>query len=937
MRPFLSYVAEDILKKYGDNLSAITVVFPNKRASLFLNQELAVLSGRPVWSPNYITISELFRQYSSLAVADPLKAIIELHKSFTSITRKAETIDQFFGWGQLLLADFDDIDKNEADASKVFANVRDWHEFDDVSYLTDEQRRLLQRFFKNFNSDESTLRQRFRDLWCHLYAIYTDYRQRLRNQGLAYEGMLYRDALANEHMQFPSDHYLFVGFNMLHPVEQTLFRRMQQQGKAAFYWDFDRHYITPTMSSPQPHEAGVYIRQLLERFPNELDTKNEDIYNNLDSPDKQITYISALTEDIQARYISDWLADAKRREAGNRTAIVLCDENLLPTAIHCIPTDVSDLNVTTGFPLRLTPIVTLISQLLTLQLEGYSIRQDAFRQYYVKRLMRHSYIRYLLDQDAEHTDSDRPSDYTDVWFLNRHTSNSSILHWLCDIVRHIAKKAGEQEDQLFQESLFRMYTLLNRLSELVDSGEFDVTQQTLQRFINQLTASTTIPFHGEPAIGIQLMGVLETRNLDFDHLLILSCNEGNMPKGVNDSSFIPHAIRKAYGLTTIDNKVAIYSYYFHRMLQRCGDITIMYNKSTEGTGTGEMSQFMLQLLVELRSPISRLTLHAGQSVNPRRPQAIEKDERVVSRLAHRKFSPTAINTYLRCQLRFYYKYVAGIMEPDNQDEETVDNRVFGNIFHRAAELMYDNLLPKGEITADDIDKLLRDKSLLNSVVAQAINEKLFHRTENLSQMPSLNGMQLINKEVITTYLVNLLHLDRQLVPFQVIGHEQPIRDEICPGVTVEGIIDRIDLVTHPDGSRNLRIVDYKTGRQPREGVKTIEEIFTFKKIDKAHSDYILQAMLYAILAADNTSLPLAPRHTSISPALLFIQHAQREGYDPVIHIGDNPVRDAKTEYGEEFMSHLRQVIHDMLSPDKPFSPAEQESACDKCPYKNLCH
>ena len=410
-----------------------------------------------------------------------------------------------------------------------------------------------------------------------------------------------------------------------------------------------------------------------------------------------------------------------------------------------------------------------------------------------------------------------------------------------------------------------------------------------------------------------------------------------MPKGVNDSSFIPHAIRKAYGLTTIDNKVAIYSYYFHRMLQRCGDITIMYNKSTEGTGTGEMSQFMLQLLVELQSPISRLTLHAGQSVNPRRPQAIEKDERVVSRLVHRKFSPTAINTYLRCQLRFYYKYVAGIMEPDNQDEEIVDNRVFGNIFHRAAELMYDNLLPKGEITADDIDKLLRDKSLLNSVVAQAINEKLFHRTENLSQMPSLNGMQLINKEVITTYLVNLLNLDRQLVPFQVIGHEQPIRDEICPGVTVEGIIDRIDLVTHPDGSRNLRIVDYKTGRQPREGVKTIEEIFTFKKIDKAHSDYILQAMLYAILAADNTSLPLAPLHTSISPALLFIQHAQREGYDPVIHIGDNPVRDAKTEYGEEFMSHLRQVIHDMLSPDKPFSPAEQESACDKCPYKNLCH
>ena len=554
---------------------------------------------------------------------------------------------------------------------------------------------MLQRFFKNFDYKDSTLRKKFAELWSHLYDIYEDFNHRMRQQGLAYEGMLYRDALTHD-MDFPSDHYLFVGFNMLHKVEQKLFQRLKQQGKARFYWDFDKYYVGAKGSyGMTDHEAGVYIKQYLTLFPNELQIENDAVYDNF-SNDKNITYVSALTEDIQARYISDWIKQNGRMEAGNHTAIVMCNENLLHTVLHCIPPEVQGLNVTTGYPLQLSPIASLVTQLVTLRWNGYSQKRQAFRLRYVNNILRHPYASLIYKDSAQlvkalnankqfyvTTTMIPDDDYLRMLFSPVESSdnaNADLLSWLLRIVKTIAVNGSEQSDPFFQESLFRMYTLLNRLYELVNNGKLEISKTTMQRFITQSIAATTIPFHGEPAVGVQLMGVLETRNLDFDHLLILSCNEGNMPKGVNDASFIPYAVRKAYGLTTVDHKVAIYSYYFHRLLQRCNDITITYNKSTEGTSTGEMSQFMLQLLVELGKPVRRLSLSAGQTPYNSQVAPVRKDDKVMARLeryttqdsSSAALSPTAVNTYLRCPLRFYYKYVAMIYEPDNQDEDIIE-------------------------------------------------------------------------------------------------------------------------------------------------------------------------------------------------------------------------------------------------------------------------
>ena len=741
MKDFLAYVADDMLSKYGTNLSRVAVVFPNKRASLFLNEHLARLAQKPIWSPACITISELFRQQSDYQVADPIKLVCDLHKSFCLCTGLQETLDKFYGWGQLLLTDFDDIDKNMADADLVFANLRDIHELDDISYLTDEQREMIQRFFSNFSEQHNTeLKERFLRLWSHFADIYHDYNRRLANQQLTYEGALYRQVVSSHlssltsHLA-PYDHYLFVGFNLLQKVELQLFSELQKAGKAHFYWDFDHYYM-------KRHEAGQYIGRYLQQFPNELDIESTDIYGNF-SKQKHITYISAPTEDIQARYVSTWLRENQRLKDGRRTAIVLCNENLLQTVVHCLPDEIDKVNVTTGYPLSQTPVASLINIWFDLQLLGRTPRM-------LRILQRHPYAKYISDDQLP----------------------------LLQILREVATNGKEDiSDPLFQESLFRAYTLVNRIENLRQSGDLTVDLATLQRLTSQIIQQTSIPFHGEPAEGIQVMGVLETRNLDFDHVLLLSCNEGNIPRGVNDSSFIPHNIRQAYELTTIDNKVTIYAYYFHRLLQRASDVTILYNNSTEDGQRGEMSRFMLQLMVESPHTITRRTLQSGQSVQKWQPTPIEKTPHVMQVLQsqfttqHSFLSPTAITKYMRCPLQFYYLYVADIQQPDTpDDEQELDNRIFGTVFHEAADIIY-HQLPKY------IEKPLLEHLLKSKVEIERAVDEAFHRV--IPYAPK-RGLHLINREVIIHYLRQLISIDLRLAPFTILGLECDVFRPLSP-------------------------------------------------------------------------------------------------------------------------------------------------------------
>ncbi len=956
MNTFLHYVAKDIIQKYGNNLSKIAVVFPNKRASLFLNNELARLTDKPIWSPAYITISELFRQHSELQTANPLKLVCVLYRVFQKVTGSNESLDHFYGWGQLMITDFDDIDKNMADADKVFANLSDYHEFDDVSYLTPEQEEILKRFFSNFSSEHnSELKKRFLNIWSNFREIYHSFNETLAEEGLAYEGQLYRKVVEEGCLDLKYDKYLFVGFNMMQKVEQELCNKLQKEGKAAFYWDFDKYYLNPkkqgiNMSSG----AGHYISQYLEYYPNELDNMDEEIYDNL-AKNKDISYVSATTENIQARYISKWLLEKERYKAGKRTAIVLADESLLQTVIHCIPKEVEKVNITTGYPLAQSPITGLVKQLISLQTLGYRKDLDKYRLHWVQILLHHPYIKYISEKSQEIFDDLNSQktfylskeqlgkdDNLKLLFSNAYsnddsklTTNSKLLHWIIDVLRIVGTGIGlaeESNDPLAEESIFRMYTLLNSMVALVDDKELDVDLITLEKLINQVVQSTSIPFHGEPAEGIQIMGVLETRNLDFDHVIVLSCNEGKLPKGINDNSFIPYAIRRAYGLTTIDNKVSIYSYYFHSLLQRAGDITLVYNNATSDGQTGEMSRFMLQLMVESGHKINKLNIVAQQTPQHSLPEGIKKTPEIMNIINEiNRLSPTAINTYIRCQLRFYYRYLQRIKEPENDDNE-MNNAFFGSIFHRVAELFYEPYYKNKQlIQKEDIDRALKNKPLIDACVEQAFREILFKVSKNTHV--EYNGLQLINRQVIKDYFIKQLKIDQQLCPFRIRGLEKSVYEDFdIKGtriVKIGGSIDRLDELERPGKQPVIRVVDYKTGTNNSTNVKSLEEVFTDENL-KNHTDYYLQAMLYSLIVRDQSK-----ENLPVSPALVFIQKQGTDNADCTLRINKEPIEDIAT-YSDEYREGLINVVSDIFNPELTLQPTEDINRCASCPYKALC-
>jgi hypothetical protein len=428
------------------------------------------------------------------------------------------------------------------------------------------------------------------------------------------------------------------------------------------------------------------------------------------------------------------------------------------------------------------------------------------------------------------------------------------------------------------------------------------------------------------------MGVLETRNLDFDHVLLLSCNEGNMPRGVNDTSFIPYALRKAYGLTTVDYKVAIYQHYFHRLLQRASDVTILYNNATSDGKTAEMSRFMLQLMVENKIPISFLTLKAGQTPQLHAPKTIDKTPDVIAQMQKRfskeegGISPTAINNYLRCQLRFFYRYVCGIAEPDSTEDDLIDNRLFGNIFHKAAQVIYTPFIGK-TISSMMLEELLKEEVTIERAVDEAIKQEFFKITAPSRPLPPLDGLQIINREVIIKYIRQLLEVDRRFTPFRILDLEQWVFTEIG-GFKVGGIIDRLDSIRNPEtGEDQIRVVDYKTGSRDASSLPDVASLFSSEAI-KDHSDYFLQTFLYAHIVRSKSP-------NKVSPCLLFIQHAGGKDYDPTLSIGKEPVTDIAT-YSDEYISLFENLLAEIFNPQLSFTPTDDRKHCETCPFASLC-
>lgn len=957
MESFLKLVAADLYKHTEGNLAHTAVVFPNKRAGLFFNEYLAQESDSPIWSPAYVSISELFRSLSPWEVGDPVKLVCELYKIFRRETQSTETLDDFYFWGEMLISDFDDADKNRVDTDKLFSNLQDLRNImDDYTFIDDEQEEAIRQFFQNFSIERRTaLKERFISLWNVLGNIYKGFRESLASQNIAYEGMMYRHVI--EHLdvdKLPYEKYVFVGFNVLNKVEHTLFTQLKDAGKAVFYWDYDEFYMKENRQAVT-HEAGEFIRRNLRDFPSPL---SGELFKNLSKP-KEVHYIASSTENAQARYLPQWIRN-NLTTPEKETAVVLCNEALLQPVLHSLPAEVKHVNITMGFPLSQTPVYSFLIALLELHTHGFNFKSGRYTFQSVVTLLKHPYTRQLTGQaellEKELTRNNRfyplPGELGKDEFLTRLftplSGNLNLCIRLSETLQQVASiyqanTSGTEDtdafNQLYRESLFKAYTTINRFRTLIEEDELTVQSETFRRLLVKVLSATNIPFHGEPAIGMQVMGVLETRNLDFRHLVLLSVNEGQLPKSGGDSSFIPYNLRKAFGMTTIEHKIAVYAYYFYRLLQRAERITLMYNTSSDGLNRGEWSRFMLQFLIEWPHPITRQFLEAGQSPQGTSPITVEKTPDVMRRMQSlfdvranpkAKFSPSALNYYLDCPLKFYYRYVAGLSAPDEVSAE-IDSATFGSIFHYAAEHIYKDLTTHGKvINKEALETLLRNEVKLQDYVDTAFKKLFFNVPQN--EKPEYNGVQLINSAVIARYLKQLLQNDLRYAPFTFIASEmevdEPIDIQTPKGVIksrIGGIIDRMD---SKDGT--LRIVDYKTGGDA-DTPPHVESLFI---PDKKRSNYVFQTFLYAAIMCRKQPT------MKIAPALLYIHRAATETYSPVIQMGESRKPKEAVEdfskYEKEYRERLQRLLEEIFNPEKSFAQTEIIEKCTYCDFKALC-
>lgn len=957
MESFLKLVAADLYKHTEGNLAHTAVVFPNKRAGLFFNEYLAQESDSPIWSPAYVSISELFRSLSPWEVGDPVKLVCELYKIFRRETQSTETLDDFYFWGEMLISDFDDADKNRVDTDKLFSNLQDLRNImDDYTFIDDEQEEAIRQFFQNFSIERRTaLKERFISLWDVLGNIYKGFRESLASQNIAYEGMMYRHVI--EHLnvdKLPYEKYVFVGFNVLNKVEHTLFTQLKDAGKAVFYWDYDEFYMKENRQAVT-HEAGEFIRRNLRDFPSPL---SGELFKNLSKP-KEVHYIASSTENAQARYLPQWIRN-NLTTPEKETAVVLCNEALLQPVLHSLPAEVKHVNITMGFPLSQTPVYSFLIALLELHTHGFNFKSGRYTFQSVVTLLKHPYTRQLTGQaellEKELTRNNRfyplPGELGKDEFLTRLftplSGNLNLCIRLSETLQQVAgiyqaNTSGTEDtdafNQLYRESLFKAYTTINRFRTLIEEDELTVQSETFRRLLVKVLSATNIPFHGEPAIGMQVMGVLETRNLDFRHLVLLSVNEGQLPKSGGDSSFIPYNLRKAFGMTTIEHKIAVYAYYFYRLLQRAERITLIYNTSSDGLNRGEWSRFMLQFLIEWPHPITRQFLEAGQSPQGTSSITVEKTPDVMRQMQSlfdvranpkAKFSPSALNYYLDCPLKFYYRYVAGLSAPDEVSAE-IDSATFGSIFHYAAEHIYKDLTTHGKvINKEALETLLRNEVKLQDYVDTAFKKLFFNVPQN--EKPEYNGVQLINSAVIARYLKQLLQNDLRYAPFTFIASEmevdEPIDIQTPKGVIksrIGGIIDRMD---SKDGT--LRIVDYKTGGDA-DTPPHVESLFI---PDKKRSNYVFQTFLYAAIMCRKQPT------MKIAPALLYIHRAATETYSPVIQMGEprkpkEAVEDF-SKYEKEYRERLQGLLEEIFNPEKSFTQTEIIEKCTYCDFKALC-
>ena len=985
---FLDQVAAYLHRNHAETLHRCCIVFPNKRSPLYFNRYLSKYIDRPVWAPSFQSIDTLMSDISGLQTADSLQLQAELYRAYRQVTRTDVPFDRFYHLGELILHDFDETDKYLVPVQHLFRNAAELLQLDrDLSYLSDQQIEAIRQFWEEFGQPDDLpwLKQRFAELWSHLAELYTTFQEILLGRKAGYTGMIYRTAVsrmeAQDEPSFPFDRYLFVGFNALTPCEIELFDHLQRSGKALFFWDYDTYYTQDGVAGPL-HEAGRALRSCISRYPappdfeapedphmpslshRMLTTPKDMAAIGIPSGTGQARLAGTLLQELVRTGISDW----------NRTAVVLPDEQLLTPMLSCLPREIPTINVTMGYAFALTPAFSLTDKLF--QLQQTAVVRDgvpAFHHAAVQEVLMHPYIR-LFAPKTGHTveqqslkanrtyltaDELMPSpDDPDAKSVSRLLTlifdtprdKNTYSAYLIRILRHIGtalqqadRDAGTSDYIYPVEYLYTACTTLQRVHDVLQADDLEMDWMPFARLFRQHCRSVRIPFSGEPLHGLQIMGMLETRTLDFDHVIILSANEGHLPPNRPLESLIPYQLRKPFGLPESEHQDALQAYYLYRLMQRARYVRFIYQTGQEQTG--EVSRFVTQLkyepafcLKEQQVGFSIAAHEPAVIVKPRSESVAAALEQYTKAQEPKFLSPSAIRRYLHCPLSFYFYDILKIREKD-QFIEDIDSRVFGNILHKTMKLLYTGAtgtprLPAGlssryaYLPPDDLMTLQKDSRRISASLDQAMQEEFFRSDAGASAAANANVV--IIREQLLRYIRKMIEVDARLGGFTPILMEEPVYQmiDIHPEggppfrVAVGGLIDRMDW----DG-RQLRIIDYKTGTD-KMSFKSCEALF---EKDKDTCDAIRQTLIYAEVIARHPQYGAFP----VSANLFKLRNLYQTPFECLFRQDQKPVA-LYQEIRQEFEPLLKALLTELFCSDQPFGQTDNRKLCGFCPYCNIC-
>ncbi|MBU8891415.1 MAG: PD-(D/E)XK nuclease family protein [Bacteroidales bacterium] len=957
MESFLKHIASDLYSRYKDDISNLCIVFPNRRASLYFKKYLSELSDKPMWSPVTTTINELMQEISGLTTADNIKLLFELFRIYKQIKKSDESFDDFYFWGEMMLNDFDDIDKYLVNPEDLFKNLKSLKSIQDqFNYLSDDQIEAIKQFWQSFEPEKQRDHQdEFISIWNALLEIYQQFNKKLTELGIAYEGMIYRTVAdkikGNEKIELPRTKYVFAGFNALNNCEKKFFNYLNNNKLADFYWDYDQSYI-----NNHHHEAGFFLRENINQFNQPISISNKDIFKSL-SQKKNIEVISVPSDVGQAKVITQKLQESNENiaESPNKTAIVLADEELLVPVLHSIPDTVDKVNITMGYPVNNTPVYSLLEHIIELQRNAKESKNGiTFYHKNVVAILNHQYLNSQFTKEANEllqfikknnkiviTREELAScDFFKVIFTKINTY-TELSEYILDILHQIynsLKKSGQENTihttSLEKEYIYHIYLSINRVKDVLQEQQIEIKIETYIRLIRKIIRNLRIPFTGEPLSGLQIMGILETRLLDFENLFITSVNEGVFPKTEASLSFIPYNLRRGFGLPTIEHQDAIYAYYFYRLLQRAKNITLLYNSNSDGMQTGEMSRFLYQLKYESDFDIKEKSLKYDINITQPKEIEIQKSEAIIEKLkkfqssgeGKKYLSPSALSTYLRCSLQFYFRYIAELREQDELTEE-IDAPLFGNILHQAMNYLYEDFVGK-EINSEIIKNLLKDSSKISSAIDQAFTDEYFKTSNKINY----SGKNIIIRELIEKYILQILKVDDTFTPFEIISLEDTYEVEIPVNsngtsemVKLGGKIDRID-----KQNNRVRIIDYKTGNDKLE-FKNIEALFSDKKGDQ--NSAVFQTFLYSLFYLKDKK-PQLP----VTPGVYSVRKIYDKNFDYRIYNKDTKLHiENYNLVNSDFSEHITQLVNDIFNPDISFTQTEETRNCEYCDFKKICH